>query len=256
MQGWGSLLKKELRLGLPAFWIVVGALLFIGGIASYFGGRNGVLNETLFIFSAVTFLGMALYLGFYFIFSMTAETKRLHLWLHHARSASGLIFAKMTSGVIYQVMIMAVLIAIVFITATQVQWDVFSNDWNFGVSAVVVLSIHIVLYSISMSIGLLFFWMIFLLMKKAMPTILSICLTVLAAIAALIAFGWFANTSFYAAITEWGTINLESLFFWINFSFLQVETPVVFIGSYVFDILLTVVLFLAAVWILDRKVEV
>ncbi|SFP64855.1 hypothetical protein [Salibacterium halotolerans] len=256
MQDWGNLLKKELRLGLPAFWIVVGALLFIGGVASYIGGRNEVLNETLFIFSGVAFLLMSLYLSFYFIFSMTAETKRLHLWLHHKRSAVSLLLAKMTSGVIYQVIVMAFLVVIAFVTVTQVQWNAIPNGWNLAVSAAAFLSIHIVLYSIYTSMALLFFWMVFLLMKKVMPTIVSVCFTVIIAIAALSAFGWLGGTAFYAAISEWGSINMENLFFWVNFSFLQIETPVIYIGSYVLDILLTVVLFILSAWILDRKVEV
>ncbi|MGY4690930.1 hypothetical protein [Salibacterium sp. K-3] len=257
MQAWRSLLRKECRIGVPAFWIVLGALLFIGGVTAFIGERHGYFIETLLIFSTSALIGMTLYLSFYFIVSFTSDTKRLHLWLHHPGSGLRLLLAKLTSGVIYQFITMDLLLLVILITAPQSQAEVTQAGWDFWFSMVMIISIHILLLSISMSVGIIFFWMIFLLMKNSMSTILSVCLTVVTAIVLLTVFGWFTESSFYAMITQWGEIDVTGVLFWLDQQLQQyAEIPDVYAGAYLFNVLFTIGLFLLSVWILDRKVEV
>ncbi|MFB5661164.1 hypothetical protein [Alteribacillus sp. HJP-4] len=270
MHAWTNLVKKEIRLGQPAFWIAIGLFLFVGAIAGFFGNRSGYLSETLLAFSAVSLVAMVLYLAYYLIFSFGSDTKRLHIWMHQPASGKSLISAKLASGLLNQIVTIAVILLVLTISVSFTPEVLMGRNWADWWSAVGFIGIHVVLLSISISMWLVFFWMIFLFIKRSMPTILSIFLTIVLGIITLTLIGWFADTQVYSFLTQWGAFQITDVLFWLDhgntgsfqsggFSMDAAptnENGMFYAGNYVYETIVTILLFVFSCWILDRKVEV
>ncbi|NEU30329.1 hypothetical protein GN156_05990 [bacterium LRH843] len=265
MSSWMSLLKKEIRLGLPAFLIPVIAFIVVAGIGSYIGYRHGFGIEGFTGIAILATGAQMFYLPCYLFFSLQAERKKLHLWLHNPLPGASLIGAKVVAGLISMLLTILItgvtgLIALsISENVPDLQWDSVINLSFFG-------GVHLVLFSLSFAACFIFFWMIYLMFTRSIGTFLSFLSTFILFVASTSLFGWFSNSSLYAKLTMWGEVPLTGLAQHLNF-FTDVQMgnidvgsniePIsVFIGGYVFETILALILFFAACWILDRKVEV
>ncbi len=268
MTAWWSLTRKELRLGLPIFLIPIIAFLLLAGILGYVGNRNGVLLETLVGLSIFATGAQIFYLVFYLIGSLGAEMKKMHLWLHNPQPAYALLLAKLVAGLISMVITFLMTGATFFFVSLnlmeklQVPLPSSAQITEIAVWG----SIHIFLLAISFAIGFIFFWMIFLLFTRSLGTFLSFVLTFIVFIVYMSLFMWFADTAFYEMLTSWGAIDLTEMMHSWNFTTnlqtggtdIVTETGVVtfYLGTYVLETVIALVLFSLSCWILDRKVEV
>lgn len=268
MSQWLSLTKKEIRLGLPALLTPIIVFIIVSSIAYYIAYQNDVGIYAVMIVALVATLAQIFYLPYYMLYSLSAERKKLHLWLHNPLPAAALITAKMVAGLLS-------MIVTLFITGTTGLITLALKSElleRIGVSLSSLFKllmfggIHLFLFSISLAIGFMFFWMIFLMLTRSIGTFVSFIITFAIAIASGSLYGWLSESSLYDTLTKWGEFNvtgfLKGLEFTINGSLMNGEiiTDVgnvsLYAGSYAIETLLALILFFATCFILNRKVEV
>lgn len=262
MNQWLNLTKKEIRLGLPAFFIPVIAFIIVTSIAYYIGYRNDIGIIAIASVASMTVLAHVFYLPYFMFYSLATERKTLHLWLHNPLPSVALLTAKMVAGLLSMILTLlftgtTALIALSFkrdlLTEIGITLSNMFKPLVFG-------GVHLILLSISLAIGFIFFWMIFLMFTRFFGTFMSFIATFVLAIVTGSLYGWLSNTQFYQTITNWGEVKLDGLLQEIYFSsveiILEVNDVSIYVGSYVNEVLIALILFYAACWILNRKVEV
>lgn len=268
MNQWLNLTKKEIRLGLPAFLIPIIVFIIVTSIAYYIGYRNGVGIISIIGVSSLAIMAQVFYLPYFMFYSLATERKTLHLWLHSPLSGAALLTAKMTAGLIAMIPTLLITGATALI-AFSLKSDLIAE---IGITLpnmfkpLVFGGVHLILFSISLSIGFIFFWMIFLMFTRFIGTFISFVATFAVAIVMGSIYGWLSDTRLYEAITNWGEFKLVGLLTDFEFSIdgnmeqtnivTNVNDVSLYVGSYVFEVLLALILFYAACWILNRKVEV
>lgn len=263
MNAWFALTKKEFRLGLPAFLF---AVFLYGGFLSmaYWMGRMiGFNGEVVMIRVALIFILIfhIFFLFFYMIYSLTYERKRLHLWLHNPMPISGLILSKLASGIVY-----AAITFTVFLTAAHLlqknNYDFISEQTMFNITGIS--TIWIFSAGITLAILFTFFWAIYLTLGQWMNDFFSFIVTIILFFLSAWLYESFTHLPFMQALTDWGTIQIEDVI--IGFEFMitedafkagmDMDTSLFKIGDMVRDMIMTIILFFAACWIIDKKVEV
>lgn len=261
MNAWISLTKKEFKLGLPAFLIAL--ILFVGVIgAGYFAGNHlGYQGELLTVAFGIVLTLHMFFLTFYLFYSLNSERKRLHLWLHTPMSIAGLLSSKLFTGIVFMVS--------TFVVSTILSTSIFSSTFDFlnqetifnliGIS-----TISVFVLAIFLATNFLFFWSVFLTFSQRMNDFFSFILTVV--LFFIISWGYqsFVDLSFIQTLTNWGSIQVDDLIVGFEFSFMNEEfegttiseQTILYFGNFVRDIILAVILFIAACWIIDKKVEV
>ncbi|MCM3713903.1 hypothetical protein M3202_07380 [Alkalihalobacillus oceani] len=269
MTAWWNLTKKELRLGLPAFLLPLIAYALLASIMFYIGSRQNMNWEMVMIISVVAIVLHLFYLVYYFYYSLQAERKRMHLWLHNPLPGYGLLSAKLTAGLISMVgslLIIGAVTALTYFFAGTFD-DLFpalvlGDVLNLGIIG----GVHLFLLALNFAIYFLFFWMIFLLISRYIGSFFSIILTFILFICFVSGWAWLSETPFFRFLSEWGEINLLQVAQRFHFSadasegiqfFLTNEgAGSIYLGTYVSEALVAIVLFAASCWLLDRKVEV
>ncbi|MBP2079736.1 hypothetical protein [Oceanobacillus polygoni] len=261
MNAWLSLTKKEFQLGLPAFLIV---LILYAGILSggYFIGNSvgyteGLLSVALgFVVTLHIF-----FLPFYLYYSLSAERKRLHLWLHTPMSIAGLLSSKIVTGIIFMITTFAVFV----IGSTNFflhSLDFFNQETIFNLIG----SITVFVFTLGLFIAatFLFFWSIFLTFSQLMNDFISFILTFILFLFLSWIYGTVMELSFMQTLTNWGSIQLNDIIVGFEFDYFEnafeaqtmSESSIFYIGNFVRDIVVAAIMFIAACWIIEKKVEV
>lgn len=264
MSSWLALLKKEIRLGFPAFLIPVIIFSLIIGIASYIGFRTGFVWESVGGLAIFAFSGLVFYLIYYLFLSLKAEKEKLHLWLHTPMPGYSLLLAKLVSGSIYMIVTMMLTGSVLLLSSTLTRFLPDQFTFSVTINLIFLIGLHILLISLKNSIFFLFLWMTFLLFTRKIGSFLSFLLTFIIFVFIYNLYNWFSETTIYQALTKWGEFNIYGLIKDFNFIFATKGYPVspygdtltLFIGIYVLEAALAFLLFYAASWILDHKVEV
>ena len=263
MSAWISLTKKELRLGLPVFLIPVIAFILIAALAFYIGNRSGYGWESLAGFAMFATGAQVLYLVYYLLYSLSSEKKKLHLWLHNPMSGGALLFAKVVAGLI-SMTITLFLTGATLLISYQMSPLIQGHIQMISIFDLTFFAgIHLFLFALSIAAYFLFFWMIFLMFTRRLGTFLSLLSTFVIFIVASILYGWFTDSVIYQTLTNWGTFQLDTLQ-GINFTIdnngaeviTDAATFSLYTGVYLFETLITLLLFFVASWLLDNKVEV
>ncbi|QTN00630.1 hypothetical protein ERJ70_15810 [Sediminibacillus dalangtanensis] len=262
MNAFASLTKKELRMGMPVFLVPVIIFIVAVGAAAYFGGRSGVAAEAITGVSVAAVTMQIFYLIYYLNFSLKAEKKKLHLWLHNPLPGYSMLLAKLGAGLISMLATLLITGVTLIISAqsagfiTHLQNDF--NLTNIGFFS----GLHVVLIAIDLSIYFVFFYMIYLLFNRYFGGFISFCSTFVLFGVSTYLWGKFSETAIHRSLTSWGEIELNGFVFNRNFDtngiefFTEFDTVHVFLGSYLFETIIVLILFFAASWMLDRKVEV
>lgn len=262
MTAWLNLIKKEWRQGIPALILPLVAYLIVAGIAAYFGS---LAESTWTALLGVSFFATTIqvfYLVYYLLHSLNAERKKTHLWLHNPMPGYSLLSAKLVAG-LFSMLITFFLTLTVLVVSLNVLFPVlppWTDLMNFGLLG----SIHIFLIALKFAAWLLFFWMIFLLFNRSLGTFISFLTTFILFIVSAAILERITNSAIYQTLTQWGQWgqNLCSeLVAGLPFQKLEgseacSEASAFYLGSYVFESVGVLLLFFAAAWILDRKVEV
>jgi hypothetical protein len=265
MNAWLHLVKKEFRLGLSAFLTPIVTFLILTGIAAYLGYRYGFVWEAVVAASLFATGFQVFYLVYYMLNSLQTERKKLHLWIHSTMPGYGLLLAKLVAGFISMILTLFVtgttlLIAINQSAAISEQLQMVNKA-----SAGLVGGSHLLLFSLYFGVWIIFYWFIFMLLNRNLGTFLSFLATLAVFVAVTTIYNWFQDSVVYEALTNWGEIHISGITESISISTnLETGTEVLtevgqlsfFIGSYVFETVIVILLFVVSCWMLDRKVEV
>ncbi len=258
MTAWFDLTKKEFHLGLPAFIFSLIALIGIFTISIMFGLSTNLMWEMLTIGAFVAVALHVFYLAYYLLYSLSVERKRMHLWLHNPLPIESILLAKLISGIAYML--------ITLITAVIVLWQAYKNsalsiNLNEWLTTAISSVIALLLTALLLGCAYVFFWTIFMTLSRTYNDFLSFLLTFVFFLVAASLLNMINSLSF---LTDWGVINSDSVLsgFELNTPnenhHYEIEhlSPIFYIGHFVRDLVLAVLLFAGSSWILDRKVEV
>jgi len=176
-------------------------------------------------------------------------------------SIAGLLSSKIITGVVFMTFtfIITTILSTQFFTRT---FDFFNQETLLNFVGITTISIFVL--AISLAATFLFFWSIFLTLSQRMNDFLSFLLTVL--LFFIVSWGYqvFTDLSFIETLTNWGSIQVDDLIVGFEFGFMEEgfegetisEQTILYFGNYVRGIVEAVILFIAACWIIDKKVEV
>ena len=262
MNAWWSLTKKEFRLGFPAFLFAL--ILFIGLFTGgYYMGRSFGFEQEMLMSSAVTILLFHnLFLVLYMIYSLSYERKRLHLWLHNPMPIAGLLTSKLLSGLVFMTITYIGFITFTIIYQNNFDFMNFSGQEIFKIATISTIGIYS--SAISIAIIFIFFWSIYLTLGKWMNEFFSFILTFILFILVMIFYEYVINSPFMTTLTNWGPIEIHDIVTRFDFVITGEEfkagatwdSVLFYVGEYIVDFIAIILLFIAACWIIDRKVEV
>lgn len=261
MNAWMALTKKELRLGFPVF--IFALIMEIGLVlGSYYIGRTfGFEKEMILSASVVILLIHSLFLFFYMIYSLSYERKRLHLWLHNPMPIAGLLTSKLVSGLVFMsiTFFSFLIFSLLFF---QNNFEFFNEQTLFNISITSVVGIYFT--ALSAAIIFIFFWSIYLTLGKWMHEFFSFILTIILFILVMTGYEYVIHSPLMINLTQWGAIEVEDIF--ADFEFMisseqfgvqaNWDSVLFYTGEYIVDAIAIILLFIAACWIIDRKVEV
>lgn len=262
MSAWSGLLKKEFHLSRARYLIglIVVALIFgFGYVTSIRIDEPGVMIG----FSAMVIAFHLFYLPLHVFTSLNMEGKNLQLWLHNPQSGKELLSAKLVVSTIAMMVSLAISVTIAFILLNLTVFkeqsisDLLAQinlDVSFIFAAGSLTLSHLIAFSIQLTVWIMFLWTAFQLCKSRIGRWSWLVLVGLIFIPTAI-LTEFQETPFFAWITNWGKINitfLEELHWNVGESGMFD----VYIGDYVFHLLITAGLFFLSAWLIDKKVEV
>ncbi|MCP8616289.1 hypothetical protein [Salirhabdus salicampi] len=263
MYAWLQLTKKEFRLGLPALLVPIVIFVFASIVSFLIAEQNGFGWEGVFG-AAMFVVGLQFfYLVYYLLYSLHSEKKKLHLWLHNPLPSYLLLLAKVVAGLVSMLITLLVtgITLIVSLNLSNVM-----NDYieRIGLTKVVFfLGSHLILIALSLAVLFLFFWMIYLLYTRFFGTFLSFVFTFITFILLATVYDWVTSSELYDILTKWGAIQvnmLKGFSVTINDNGSNViAEPAnlhLYIGSYVFETVLALILFFITSWLLDKRIEV
>ncbi|MBO8172557.1 MAG: hypothetical protein H0Z33_11810 [Bacillaceae bacterium] len=257
MKGWLALLKKELRLTRSVVWTGIVLMIVIYLFNHVFVSQTGLDQTRLGPAAGLLFLHI-FYLPVYMLISLQAETRHMHLWLHHPGSGWMLMGTKLLSGILAFVLSLAVTLVLTGITLYP---DIAQNRSELlSFFPLIVTSIlHLAGYGVYLAVWFVFLWTVYQILKSRIGKWSWL------AIAALLLISFrllhlIREAAWYRQVTQWGMIQLD-LAKWLDAFFpgqVPGTNPVInlYAGEYAFYVLLSVVLFWVSGWMLDRKVEV
>lgn len=262
MNSWKGLLLKEFRFTRMSFFITLLLLtvlyLFINfNSFNFFNLDLESKLESRFLISFFLIALHVLYLPSYIFSSLHSESKQLHLWLHNPQSSQKLLLAKLFNGLF--ALIISLVVSCTFGLYSVLQFinigivDIsYSIIFKNGLAIV----IHIVGVSIYLAIFLIFVWVIYQVAKKQIGKF-----SWLIVIATLIIPTWILekieSTKVFNLLTQWGKIDLSSITNnFISEEYTIASTPSMYVGIYVFYLIIIVGLFFLSSWLIDKKVEV
>jgi hypothetical protein len=267
MSAWLSLFKKEFRNGLPALLFSLISLAVLLVLALFFGWRGGHVKDMILITSLVLIFPHVFYLTFYMIVSLQREKKKLHLWLHSPMPGYQLLLAKFLNGLVAMsitLFLTGMICLITFATYNNYPFwdgklpiDIMPFIYKVGAFA----TLHIYLFAIDFAIWFMFFWVFYRMLIRRLGVAISVILTIILFVLVSYLLTKFESTALYDMLTQWGRISLTPLF--PTFDYLTAggirnitSHAYIYFGTYFFEAVIAIILFLVSSWILDRKVEV
>ena len=262
MNSWIGLLKKELYLSKTNVLIALVGLV-VAIIASFFIARS--VDEPAVMFGiSLVILGFHIFnLGIYMLNSLQVESRQLHLWLHSPQPASKLLMAKLVNG--FGALLLSLLVSILFVIYAGNQslayYDITILDWSAVSQVMGAIIFYLVHMAIYFAIWVIFYWTIHQVIKGYIGKF-SIVITILLFIFTQWGFAWLTESKIYYLLTGWGKLPIrfdQSTFismFSVPPDVINGEIELLFLGEYLFYVLLSVGLFFLSSWLIDRKVEV
>lgn len=264
MKAFNGLFIKEVKV--TKNWFLLGiALIFFAVVIGL--GLESYLKEPAILaaISLFVFIGHGFYMPMYLLFSLNIEGQS-QSWLHNPNSGTKLFLAKLASGFVF--FLVSLTIAMLFAGWGLNHAILNENIVNFGsfvyyYSNLLLIACGIILASIYLGIWILFFWSLFHAINSK-PAIRAFRWPILIGLWILMGVGSnvIENLPFYQKLKEIGMIRFDSIpSFKIEsgestFSAGLVETAEISIMNGVIYTVVIVAVFVMAVWLLERKVEV
>lgn len=246
---------KELKLSRSNFFAGI-ILLFLAAVLGL--GLNSYMNtpSALALISLVI-LGLHIfYIPAMLLSSLNVEGKS-QLWLHNPNSSTKLILAKIGAGFTYFLLsiIASFLIARFAINDLSVLLgvDLFHGQ---ALKYLILLTFICLMGSLYLSVWLFFYWTIYHAIKN-IPSIKKVRWLILLGIWVFLTWlqNVIVNSSLYQSLKEIGNINVPYFNHLFTSEVLMVETQINVVTT-ILSLIVIGVVFLASVWLLERKVEV
>lgn len=269
MNAWNGLVKKEFRLGLSGIY---GALVVIGAIYGFLLFLTWKFDDGAILFtgSLAIVIFNVIFLPVYLAKSLYTEKDRMHMWLHNPHSGYQLLLAKFVNGLIAMILFICLTSIITFVSG-HVLLDIFVQtglSWSSYLLNGLNIVAHVLGGSIYLTVWGVFLWALALLLQNYLGKYTWVVLVPLILIGFSLLSKW-EESKVFESLTHWGAIPLDIFTYPIVLgkAMFQVEInetmimdggamSVIFIGTYVYYIMVALVLFFLSGWILDRKVEV
>lgn len=236
-----GLLFKEWKM-MKGFFIgqFVIIAIFLAATKSFLGLEN--LIETM----AVGFVMIPLTV----LYSLNSEANQMEAFLHNPQSIFKLLLAKF----IYAFLNGAVVLLVLSLLSAgyEVLWHT-SQMSAFQVFGYLSLeSGQMLIISLCPAMVLVFFWTLYHYFKKYISGSISLVFNMILLVVTISLINVFLASDMYAWLTHWGRVFYPCHSIINGFG----SNSVMFIGSYVFYTMVTVILFLFSAYLIDRKVEV
>jgi hypothetical protein len=240
MAKWAAILKKDFRLATTVF--------FVGLVINLISILFAVLvDEYQFIPLLTAAVFHVFYLPIMLFASLRTEAVQLHIWLHNPRSAITLLLCKLLSGIAMTVVSLVVLYSMAGILLRS-RFGLIEAYWTDTWRAGWLVFLHALLISVIIGVWVIFLWSLYHALKYRIGR-----LTWFALFGAVILPGWigdlFTSSSLYRLLTQWGSMEMK-------FPTFSVDPIPVYMGEYLYHLIIVVGIFTLSSWILDRKVEV
>lgn len=190
------------------------------------------------------------------LFSLNMEVNQMQLFLYNPQSIHKLIFVKILNGLFFASSYLFILVLAItgmnLITGTSF----FSSVELFVYLLYFILQILII--TIYPTIILFFLWTLHQIWRTYVRGI-SIVFVIVVMIAGTKLLGFLHDSDFYNKATNWGSISIPIQEYYLSpfaFGVSSVFGTTIYLGVYVFNGIIVVLLYLLSAYLLDRKVEV
>ncbi|MET1248609.1 hypothetical protein ABWW58_07470 [Sporolactobacillus sp. STCC-11] len=261
MSIWFALFKKELRLGWMAFIIFLVLQLLMMGIGIFMDMRfDGGAGTPPAVISVMLTVCLLFYVPVYLLFNTIQERKTFHLWLQNPLPAWSVLLAKLSGAIVYLVVTSIVVGSYTWVSLLRL------NDFpqELSLSRIAVLAVLILLWcGIGGGVTFLFLWTVQRTMRSRIGKWSWLVLIVGIGIYLYIDTK-LTQSGVVDFLTNWGQIPDSSLINFVTpkstgtpgvFSDVIVDSSSLYVGSLVFDLLITVIVFSITAWLTDHELE-
>jgi hypothetical protein len=259
MSKWKGLLRKEFHISKTGILVSI-ALVIAGHLIAYVFSLKYNEPGIMFVPAIVIVALHIFYLTVFMYLSLQAEAKHLHLWLHTSHSASGLLLAKLLTGMIGFLFSFSISGMFAYIGLLKLRGVYFSEEtWEtiLVLKSGLFVGINVALLSIYLAIWLVFYWTIYQLLKRFMTKFSGLVIVMISFFVTWMG-KLFQKTVLYEKLTKWGYVDIAV------FGNIPLERKYVMmekmgqfpIGTFVYYSVIAIGLFILSAWLIDRKVEV
>ncbi|KGX86779.1 hypothetical protein [Pontibacillus litoralis] len=258
MLAWKGLWKKEWRLSISFHVFVFMLETIILGLSYW---RLYQYDEGIMLGIVILLIGAHIwYLPGCLLYSLNKEARLLHVFLHSPRSIHMLMSTKLLNALLFMFVSLSILSTI----GVMLFLNVFNGEISVSQLATIISfsGIHLVGASLYFSTFIFFLWTLHHYLKSYVGK-WSLLIVIGTFIGAPILYGWFGMQPLYEMMTQWGAISIDLQSYVQTFQlgglsaeFATGDVPVVYVGYYVIDFVIFLMLYVIATYLLDRKVEV
>lgn len=255
MGAWAGLFKKEWRLGLLAFLIPLLLTILCVGAGAFLAYKyDQPLMLVVATLTAIT--GHIFYMPWYMAYSINGEQGKMHLWLHNPQSGYRLLLAKYAAGLVTMMISIAIPYAVFFAWKDSITFLEDKHLLLFGWLSL----FFIIFFSLYMAVWGVFLWLISRTLAPYLGWLRWLVMLGVVIIGVWL-FGLLESTPLFDTLTRWGAIEVDfaKVAFDVEGSSFKVgieEGEQIYLGEFLYYLVLLVMVFLFSGWLLDRKVEV
>lgn len=247
MTAWKALFCKEIRAGLPVFFVlsVFYLLLMSAGIWFDVSTRS---HGTLLIYGAMIIFTQLFYPAAYLVVDTVFQRRTFQLWLYNPLPGWAMLIAKLLSALLYMTVSAAAGIVYYLVGLFLAK----SHEFPWEAAAVPRVMLFIATFywgALLVAVACLFFLLLFLVLRSRLGRVLS----GIAALGGFAIFELFCHSA-YPLMTEWGALTNGPVKLTLApGSSLQLSS--IYTGRIVFDLLTMCILFGLASWLMDHELE-
>ncbi|MCQ2009821.1 MAG: hypothetical protein ABF629_07120 [Sporolactobacillus sp.] len=264
---WFTLFKKELRLGWMAFMIFLILQLLLMGLGIFLNMRFGDhSNAAPMIIGMMLTICLLFYVPVYLLFNAIQERKTFHLWMQNPLPAWSMLLAKLAGALVYFIVTTAVVGGYTWASIALAQSK--NLPPQLSLFRVAVLAALVLLWcGIGGGVTFLFLWTARRTMRSRIGKWSWLVLIVGIGIYSYVD-NKLTQSGIFDFLTNWGHIPDASLIRFVFpqkagldggtsglFSDFSLGSDTLYLGSIVFDLLITLIVFLITSWLTDHELE-
>ncbi len=255
MKSFHGLWNKEWKMTRVYHFILISLSILVIAL-SYWGIGDDGLEFVLIPIGLLMVLHI-FYLPGYLLYSFAREGRMLHAWLHSPQSIHQLTLVKFLNGLVFSILSLTIVSGFIYWIISEIQQlQVYMGDIG---KMLLWLNFHSVLTAIYFGVFLYLLWSLRHFLNKIIGG-WSWLITIASFVLLPILLGWLQSSNLYVLLTKWGYMGIEMPSIEKKLESIQVAeasmTMGVHAGTYLFHIILTLLMYFLASYILDRKVEV